>query len=193
MLDLLARFFGRARATAPARATVVNEPKPAKPTPPSIDERSRRIVAKLHPAVQAKFENFIRAAKYMAHESGYDVKAISGLRTWDEQDALYAKGRTTPGPKVTNAKAGFSNHNFGLAIDIGVFSKDGKKYHGEHPLYTELGPLGESLGLEWGGRWKFRDEPHYQFRPAWAADISEREMLTGLRSRVRSERDILRA
>ena len=193
MLDLLARFFGRARATAPARATVVNEPKPAKPTPPSIDERSRRIVAKLHPAVQPKFENFIRAAKYMAHESGYDVKAISGLRTWDEQDALYAKGRTTPGPKVTNAKAGFSNHNFGLAIDIGVFSKDGKKYHGEHPLYTELGPLGESLGLEWGGRWKFRDEPHYQFRPAWAADISEREMLTGLRSRVRSERDILRA
>ena len=193
MLDLLARFFGRARATAPARATVVNEPKPAKPTPPSIDERSRRIVAKLHPAVQPKFESFIRAAKYMAHESGYDVKAISGLRTWDEQDALYAKGRTTPGPKVTNAKAGFSNHNFGLAIDIGVFSKDGKKYHGEHPLYPELGPLGESLGLEWGGRWKFRDEPHYQFRPAWAADISEREMLTGLRSRVRSERDILRA
>jgi peptidoglycan LD-endopeptidase CwlK len=193
MLDLIARFFGRARATAPARATVVNEPKPAKPTPPSIDERSRRIVAKLHPAVQAKFESFIRAAKYMAHESGYDVKAISGLRTFDEQDALYAKGRTTPGPKVTNAKAGYSNHNFGLAIDIGVFSKDGKKYHGEHPLYTELGPLGESLGLEWGGRWKFRDEPHYQFRPAWAADISEREMLTGLRSRVRSERDILRA
>ena len=193
MLDLLARFFGRARATAPARATVVNEPKPAKPTPPSIDERSRRIVAKLHPAVQPKFESFIRAAKYMAHESGYDVKAISGLRTWDAQDALYAKGRTTPGPKVTNAKAGFSNHNFGLAIDIGVFSKDGKKYHGEHPIYTELGPLGESLGLEWGGRWKFRDEPHYQFRPAWAADISEREMLTGLRSRVRSERDILRA
>ena len=82
-------------------------------------------------------------------------------------------------------------HNFGLAIDIGVFSKDGKTYHGDDALYRELGPLGESLGFEWGGRWKFLDEPHYQFRPAWAKGMSERETLAALRIRVANKLDIL--
>jgi len=46
------------------------------------------------------------------------LKLISGLRTYEEQDALYAQGRTAPGPKVTNAPGGHSNHNFGLAFDM---------------------------------------------------------------------------
>ena len=103
-----------------------------------------------------------------------------------------AKGRTAPGPVVTRARAGYSLHNFGIAIDLGVFSSDGKKYHEENPLYRELGPLGESLGLEWGGRWKtILDEPHYQFRPAWASNLPEREFLAALRDRVSKKRDIL--
>ena len=40
------------------------------------------------------------------------------LRTFAEQDALYAQGRTKGGLKVTNAKGGQSYHNYGLAIDI---------------------------------------------------------------------------
>nr|WP_295770097.1 M15 family metallopeptidase [Rhodoferax sp.] len=42
------------------------------------------------------------------------------MRSCAEQDALYAQGRTAPGNKVTNAKSGDSNHNFGIAFDIGV-------------------------------------------------------------------------
>jgi peptidoglycan L-alanyl-D-glutamate endopeptidase CwlK len=135
--------------------------------------------------------SFLVAAKAIASQRGLDVKAISGLRTYAEQDSLYAKGRTAPGPIVTKARGGFSNHNFGLAIDIGVFSADGKTYHGSHKLYDELGSLGESLGLEWGGRWKFKDAPHYQYRPEWARGLSEREFLASLRARVESKRDIL--
>jgi len=45
------------------------------------------------------------------------------LRTFAEQDALYAKGRTEAGKIVTNAKGGMSYHNYGLAIDI-VLLKD---------------------------------------------------------------------
>jgi peptidoglycan L-alanyl-D-glutamate endopeptidase CwlK len=82
-------------------------------------------------------------------------------------------------------------HNYGLALDLAVFSKDGKTYHGDHALYRELGPLGESLGFEWGGRWKFNDEPHYQFRPAWAKNMSERETLAALRIRIANKLDIL--
>jgi peptidoglycan L-alanyl-D-glutamate endopeptidase CwlK len=48
------------------------------------------------------------------------------LRTFKEQDELYAQGRTKPGKVVTDARGGQSYHNYGLAIDI-VFliDKDG--------------------------------------------------------------------
>ena len=157
----------------------------------TLDDRSERNLATLHPDLVNRASAFISAAKSLAAQRGLDVKCICGLRTWAEQDALYAKGRTTPGPKITNARAGHSFHNFLLALDIGVFSKDGKTYHGTPALYRELGPLGESLGFEWGGRWKFVDEPHYQFRPAWSTNMTEREVLASLRRRVAEKVDIL--
>lgn len=40
-----------------------------------------------------------------------------GRRTMEEQAALYAIGRTSPGKVVTKAKAGQSYHNYGLAFD----------------------------------------------------------------------------
>jgi len=42
----------------------------------------------------------------------------STLRTFAEQNTIYAQGRTTSGSIVTYAKAGQSYHNYGLAIDI---------------------------------------------------------------------------
>ena len=40
-----------------------------------------------------------------------------GRRTMEEQTALYALGRTSPGKVVTKARAGESYHNYGLAFD----------------------------------------------------------------------------
>ena len=89
------------------------------------------------------------------------VKIICGTRTYAEQDALYAQGRTAPGPIVTDASAGYSNHNFGIAFDIGIFN--GGVYLADSPLYTKVGTLGRAQGLEWGGEWiVFTDEPHFQ-------------------------------
>jgi peptidoglycan L-alanyl-D-glutamate endopeptidase CwlK len=157
----------------------------------TLDERSERNLATLHPDIHHRAATFVAAAKSLATQRGLDVKCICGLRTWAEQAALYAKGRTAPGKIVTKAPPGHSMHNYGLALDLAVFSKDGKTYHGDHALYEELGPLGESLGFEWGGRWKFNDEPHYQFRPAWAKNMSERETLAALRIRIANKLDIL--
>ncbi len=53
------------------------------------------------------------------------VRIAQGLRTFQEQDDLYAIGRTKPGKKVTNAKGGQSVHNYGFAVDI-VLIIDGK-------------------------------------------------------------------
>jgi peptidoglycan L-alanyl-D-glutamate endopeptidase CwlK len=156
-----------------------------------LDDRSERNLATLHPEIHKRVIAFISGAKNMAAQRGLDVKCICGLRSFSEQADLYAKGRTAPGKIVTRAQPGQSMHNYGLALDLGVFSRDGKTYHGDHAFYRELGPLGESLGFEWGGRWKFNDEPHYQFRPAWAAGMTEREMLASLRRRVSEKVDIL--
>jgi peptidoglycan L-alanyl-D-glutamate endopeptidase CwlK len=118
-----------------------------------------------------------------AAQSGIQIKIISGLRTWAEQDELYAQGRTKPGSKITNARGGYSNHNFAIAFDVGVF--EGTKYLSESIKYKAVGVLGMDLGPEWGGNWKtIVDAPHFQLRPEWAADIPEREMLAALRSRT---------
>ena len=88
-----------------------------------------------------------------AAQHGITIKVIAGLRTYEEQNELFAQGRTKPGRIVTNARGGFSNHNFGIAFDVGVF--EGANYLGESPkLPKAVGALGMDLGLEWGGNWK---------------------------------------
>ncbi len=73
----------------------------------------------------------------MAAKKCVVIKIISGTRThMQEQDALYARRRTAPGPRVTNARGGYSNHNFGIAWDIGLFR--GGKYLEDSPLYREV-------------------------------------------------------
>jgi peptidoglycan LD-endopeptidase CwlK len=137
----------------------------------AIDERSAKNIATLEPAVRPLAIKLIEQAV----AAGINAKVISGSRTYAEQDALYAQGRTKPGPVVTKAAGGQSWHNFGLAFDIGIFSKDGKIYYGEHEAYQTVGKLGEMLGLQWGGRWKFVDEPHFQYNPKKLTMVQMRE------------------
>ena len=142
------------------------------------DERSERAIVTLLPQVQP----LARALVESAATIGIAIKVISGTRTYDEQNALYEQGRTKPGSIVTNARGGYSNHNFGIAFDIGVF--EGGRYVKESPAYKAVGALGMKLGLDWGGSWRtISDEPHFQLRPAWAREMSERDMLAELRGR----------
>ena len=88
-------------------------------------------------------------------------------RSQDEQDALYAIGRTMPGSKVTWAP--ISKHTSRTAFDIAIL-KDGKPCWdikvnvnaNDVPDYEEAGIIGESVGLVWGGRFSHADLPHYQ-------------------------------
>lgn len=150
-----------------------------------VDDRSEKNIGTLHPEVQP----IARALVQKAAANGIQIKIISGLRSYEQQDALYAQGRTAPGPKVTNARGGYSNHNFGIAFDVGVFS--GNSYLPESPKYKAVGVLGMDMGLEWGGNWtSVVDQPHFQLRPTWASALSEKEMLAELRDRVASGRSI---
>lgn len=98
------------------------------------------------------------------------------LRTFAEQNDLYAQGRTKPGKIVTNAKGGQSYHNYGLALDIVlVVDTDGngsfesaswdahKDFDGDGKSdWMEVVQIFKRYGWEWGGDWKFSDQPHFQ-------------------------------
>ena len=91
------------------------------------------------------------------------------LRTFKEQDDLYAQGRTKSGGKVTNAKGGYSFHNYGLALDIVIIdgasaSWDIKKdFDGDGKAdWMEVVQIFKRYGWEAGIDWKFIDPPHFQ-------------------------------
>jgi len=91
------------------------------------------------------------------------------LRTFAEQDAIYAQGRTKPGKIVTNSRGGLSYHNYGLAIDIvllvnGAASWDTvKDFDGDGKSdWMEVVTIFKQFGWEAGIDWKFRDAPHFQ-------------------------------
>lgn len=128
-----------------------------------FDMRSERNIATLHPAAQRAARRFLAAVRTSAAlaSDGVVAKIISGTRTYAEQADLFAQGRTRPGRIVTNAAAGRSNHNFGIAWDVGLFR--GGAYLQESPHYDTAGAIGRQQGLEWGGDWStFVDKPHFQ-------------------------------
>jgi len=97
---------------------------------------------------------------------GHPIMVTDEYRSYAEQDALYAKGRTTPGPIVTNAKGGDSFHNHRVAFDIAFRSGSGITYEGPWDM---AGEIAEVLGLEWGGKWEnFVDRPHFQFTAGYS-------------------------
>lgn len=79
----------------------------------TVDARSEKVISTLLPEVQP----MARALVQKSAANGIKIKIISGLRTYEEQDKLYAQGRTAPGDIITKAKGGYSNHNFGIAFD----------------------------------------------------------------------------
>ena len=82
-----------------------------------MDNITQKRIEKLHPHIREEMKKIIRECD--ATLTGRSkVRITQGLRTFKEQDALYAIGRTLHGKKVTNAKGGQSIHNYGFAVDI---------------------------------------------------------------------------
>ena len=102
------------------------------PFQPRHDSRSEKNIGTLNSDVQPTFRRLTAIAKKTAGRYGLDAKVISGHRSYEEQAALYAKGRDEPGPRVTNAQPGYSNHNFGIAVDFGIFN-DSEYLDGKEP------------------------------------------------------------
>jgi hypothetical protein len=94
---------------------------------------------------------------------GYRLDITWGFRSAEEQDALYAQGRTEPGDIVTNARGGRSLHNYGLAVDVADID-DGYEIN-----WNRLTKMARWCGLEHGDR-GMEDLPHFQYRGGLSLD-----------------------
>lgn len=141
------------------------------------DKLTLERISLLHPLVRSEVEHIYRAQVVPALTGRAICRFAYTLRTFAEQDALYAQGRTklfdANGNRlgvVTKAKGGQSMHNYGLAFDI-VLLLDGKKASWEEnvdfdkdgkPDWMEVVQIFKKAGWTWGGDWKFKDSPHFE-------------------------------
>ena len=152
------------------------------------DEKTLERIQLLHPKLRD--EALIMYDEIVAALTGTAACRFAyTLRTFAEQDGLFAQGRTKPGAIVTKAKGGQSYHNYGLAIDIVLLvdkDKNGTFETASWDLKTDFVGDGKSdwqeivaifkrYGYEWGGDWKFLDLPHFQ--KTFGKSIKELQLL----------------
>ena len=122
-----------------------------------MDKISESRIDTIHPAIRDYARNFLTEAE----NAGIILRITAGYRTFEEQDHLYAQGRTAPGKIVTNAKGGDSPHNYGLAID--VVPMVGGQPDWDSALWEQISDIGKDAGFAWGGDFKsFKDKPHFE-------------------------------
>jgi peptidoglycan L-alanyl-D-glutamate endopeptidase CwlK len=137
---------------------------------------SSRRIEDLHPALQQLAVRFVERCA----ERQVDVLIVCTWRSGEEQDALYAIGRTKPGKRVTNAKAGQSSHNTMLNGKPAARAFDAVPLLYGKPVWEDprdkdqdwtndfgwriMGEVAAELGLDWYGlpNAKFREAPHFQ-------------------------------
>lgn len=135
------------------------------PVPQATDPLARTSdLALLHPAFRSRVELVLARAR----AEGLPVYLFEGKRSYARQEALYAQGRTLPGPVVTNARGDCSWHQYGLAGDF-AFDGDPTTERVEwtwNGNWAKLGVIIQTAGLEWYGAAgsPFREAPHAQMR-----------------------------
>lgn len=140
-------------------------------------------ISKLHPIVAKKATEVVNQAR----AEGIRVIITQGLRTMDEQAALYAQGRTTPGAIVTNARAGYSYHNYGLAFDYALLDDNGVVSWDVNDKWKRVAAIGKGKGFDWGGDWTgtLIDYPHLEM----TFGLSVRDLLNGKKPPTETEED----
>ena len=132
-----------------------------------FSRNSEKKLQYLHPNLQKFFRELIKI-------SPYDFSITQGIRTAEEQNKLYQRGRTVPGKIVTNCD-GYklkSNHQtkddgLGHAGDLAVLINNKitweEKYYKEVAISARI--LMRKYNIEWGGDWKnFKDLPHFEYK-----------------------------
>lgn len=98
-------------------------------------------------------------------ERGYTFGLLEGYRSPERQDLLAAMGS-----HVTSAKAFQSKHQYGRAVDVAPLRDQRFVVSERDPwamqAYLALGEEAARVGLDWGGRWWFKDYGHIELAAA---------------------------
>ena len=153
----------------------------------------------LHPAIRQIVIDTITELETNSFPQTVQIRIVEGLRTIEQQNDLYAQGRTKPGAIVTKAKGGSSYHNYGLAIDFAImYDKDGNGTYESLSWDTktdfdrdgkadwmEVVAAFKAKGFTWGGDFtSLQDDPHLEktFGNNWRdllAKYNSKDVLTG--------------
>lgn len=128
---------------------------------------AERKLAGVHPEVASRVVRVLAAMAAL----GFPMTVVAGVRSSTEQAALYAQGRTAPGPIVTRADGVVktSNHQVwadgvGHAVDCVFVDAQGQLSWSESFPWAAYGACAEAVGLTWGGSWRsFPDRPHVEW------------------------------
>lgn len=108
----------------------------------------------LHPYFRDRMLELIRICK----AKGIELALVETYRTPTKQAEYRKMGR-----RFTRTKAGQSKHQYGLAADV-VPVVNGVPQWKNYKLWRKIGPIGERLGLRWGGRWsRLYDPCHFEW------------------------------
>lgn len=120
----------------------------------------------LHPYFRDKVIELIRICR----SKGIELAIVETYRTTTKQNEYKSMGR-----RYTRARGGFSKHQYGLAVDIVPVINSVPQWHNIR-LWKKVGPIGERLGLRWGGRWgRFFDPGHFE----WTAGVGTYHLVQG--------------
>lgn len=135
-----------------------------------MDLITKQRIQFLHPFLREEVTKIINEID-IALTGRAKARITQGLRTFQEQNDLYAQGRSKPGKIVTNAKGGQSNHNYGTALDICLIIDNKiaswdtlKDFDGDKVSdWMECVAIFKKYGWKWGGDFKsFKDYPHFE-------------------------------
>lgn len=155
--------------------------------------KSTANLRSIHPVLLAGTNVLIQRC----YTKGIPIVITQGMRTFAEQNVLYAQGRSKPGTIITNARGGSSYHNYGLAVDFALLLPDGNavswdmKRDGDQDKkadWQEVVAEAKQLGFEWGGDWTtFQDYSHLQMTFGLTTD----QLRAGKRPTVQQEKEAL--
>lgn len=129
-----------------------------------LSERSLKILSTVNTDLQ---KVVIRAIEI----SEVDFGVIQGNRTQQQQDELYAQGRTKPGQKVTWTRN--SRHIGGYAVDLLPYLNGKAEWdnNGKLGLWPKIAKAMKqaadelNISIAWGGDWqKTPDRPHFELK-----------------------------
>ena len=126
-----------------------------------------------NPSGRGLFDNFHLLQNAVKDQLGYDIQLMDTVRTAEEQQENFRKGRTDPG-KIVTYKSGLpgdeSEHQKFNALDINFL--DPYTDDGSDPRFAEVAKIAKQMGAEWGGDWGkdedgkiigFNDRQHFQW------------------------------